>query len=274
MKRLPTHNDDWSQTYEVIHETVKDWLGKTKMLAEPVERDGDVSFLPTSDESYNDETGDYTPPSTWNEKDRFSDLMEGCTGNTIATYVSGMGLGSETIGDVLHDRVRNCTEYLFLEINKIDEDEAFDFDFDPYEHNLSEMAQDVLVEMENLTLESVLSETKRQPSDLKKPANVKQEKRVIYKNIRQYHTDVEVLIADAQAHKEWDDVKYLKDRLHEIETKMTADQFELLTADYDDAGFSPKTATQMHKELYDKVMEQEKNGVDYPDYTEELEDKK
>jgi len=157
MKRLPQPDDDWSQTYEVIQKTVNDWLGETKMLAEPVERDGDVSLLPTSDESYNDETGEFTPPSTWNEKDTFSDLMEGCTGNTIATYVSGMGLRSETIGDVLQERVLHCIEHLFLKINSIDDDEAFNFDFDPYEQNLREMAQDLLDEMNNLTLKSVIS---------------------------------------------------------------------------------------------------------------------
>ena len=49
MERLPTPNDDWSQVDGVIHALVNDWMGETKMLAEPVRRDGDVSLMPKSD---------------------------------------------------------------------------------------------------------------------------------------------------------------------------------------------------------------------------------
>ncbi len=161
MERLPTPDDNWSQVYDVIYEVINEWLGQTKMLAEPVHGDGDISLLPTSDETYNHETGEYQEPSKWSEEDKFWELMDGCTGNTIATYISGMGLRSEKIGDVLQDRVQNSIENLFLEINSIDDSKAIEFDFDPYSDDLREIAHDMLDGMENYTLKTVLSETKQ-----------------------------------------------------------------------------------------------------------------
>ena len=92
------------------------------------------------------------------------------------------------------------------------------------------------------------------------------DKRVVYKNIRKHYEELEMCLADAKAHEEWNDVAELKDRLREIETKMTADQFQLHTVDFYDVGYSPDTAKQKHKELYARVMEQEKNGVEYPSF--------
>ena len=86
--------------------------------------------------------------------------MDGCTGNTIATYISGMGLRSEKIGDVLQDRVQDAIEDLFLEVNSVDASERFDFDFEPYHDDLRDMAYDVLDDMSNHTLKSVINETK------------------------------------------------------------------------------------------------------------------
>ena len=160
MERLPTPKDDWSQVYTVIHTLVNDWLGKTKMLAEPVRRDGDVSLMPRSDEKYDERTGDYKKPSTWCDQDLLSDLMDGSTGNTIATYISGMGLRSEKIGDVLQDKVQDAIEDLFLEVNSVDASERSNFDFELYHDDLREMAYDVLDDMKNYTLESVINETK------------------------------------------------------------------------------------------------------------------
>ena len=160
MERVPTANDDWSQVDGVIHALVSDWLGEIKMLAEPVRRDGDVSLMPKSDEKYDHETGEYEQPSTWCDQDLLSDLMDGCTGNTIATYISGMGLRSEKIGDVLQDKVQDAIEDLFLEVNSVDASERFDFDFEPYHDDLRDMAYDVLDDMRNHTLESVINETK------------------------------------------------------------------------------------------------------------------
>ena len=160
MERVPTANDDWSQVDGVIHALVSDWLGEIKMLAEPVRRDGDVSLMPTSDEKYDEETGEYEQPSTWCGQDLLSDLMDGCTGNTIATYISGMGLRSEKIGDVLQDKVQDAIEDLFLEVNSVDASERFDFDFEPYHDDLRDMAYDVLDNMSNHTLKSVINETK------------------------------------------------------------------------------------------------------------------
>lgn len=156
--KLPTVNDDWSQVNGVIHALVNDWLGKPKMLAEPVRRDGDVSLMPVSDEKFDEETGEYKEPSTWSADDKFWELMDGCTGNTIATYISGMGLRSEKIGDVLQDKVQDSIEDLFMDINSIDA--SMPRDFEPYGDDLREMAYDMLDDMRNYTLKSVLKEMK------------------------------------------------------------------------------------------------------------------
>ncbi len=160
--RMPTPDDNWSKVYEVIHETVNDWIGETKISAEPVRRGGDVSLMPTSDEMYDPETGDYVEPSTWDENDTFGELIvDGYTGNTIATYTSGMGFRSEGIREVLQDKVQDSIENLFLEINSIDSSRAVDFDFEPYLDDLYEMTVDVLYELTDLTLKSVLSTSGR-----------------------------------------------------------------------------------------------------------------
>jgi len=89
------------------------------------------------------------------------------------------------------------------------------------------------------------------------------DKRVVYKNIRKHYEELEMCLADAKAHEEWNDVAELKERLREIETKMTADQFQLHTVDFD---CESKFSFKKHKELYARVMEQEKNGVEYPSF--------
>ena len=158
--KLPTVNDDWSQVNGVIHALVNDWLGKPKMLAEPVRRDGDVSLMPVSDEGFNEETGEYKEPSIWLEEDEFCELMDGCTGNTIATYISGMGLRSEKIGDVLQDKVQDAVTDLFLKLNSIKDEEDINLEYDSVSDDLREMAYDMLDDMRNYTLKSVLNEMK------------------------------------------------------------------------------------------------------------------
>jgi len=158
--RLPASGDDWSQVNSVIHACVSEWLGRPKLFTEIVQRDGDASLLPTSDEHYNHETGEYKEPSTWSEEDEFWELMDGCTGNTIATYISGMGLCSEKIGDVLQDKVQDAITDLFLKLNSIKDEEDINLEYNSVSDDLREMAYDMLNDMSNYTLKSVLRETK------------------------------------------------------------------------------------------------------------------
>ena len=89
--KLPSADDDWSSVDAIISKCVLEHLGEQKVFGEFQQRDyHDCSEYPVTQEE-----------EVWTGDDLFIDLMEQCTGNTVATYLSGSGLRSERISETI-----------------------------------------------------------------------------------------------------------------------------------------------------------------------------
>jgi len=141
--KLPKLTDDWFCAKGEILKTVKYWLGREKLSGEWVKRDGDISRFPKEVDG-----------EIWSKADNFLELLDGCTGNTTATYVSGMGIRAEEILEELENTMKNCVENAFINLNP-------DLDFEdieghPAEQDLIDLSQEILPQYYNWTLGKIV----------------------------------------------------------------------------------------------------------------------
>tara|TARA_Y100000814_G_scaffold284112_1_gene250711 strand:- start:594 stop:1076 length:483 start_codon:yes stop_codon:yes gene_type:complete len=102
--KLPSADDDWSSVDAIISKCVLEHLGEQKVFGEFQQRDyHDCSEYPVTQEE-----------EIWTGDDLFIDLMEQCTGNTVATYLSGSGLRSERISEILFEQVDDAVRDIML----------------------------------------------------------------------------------------------------------------------------------------------------------------
>tara|TARA_R100000781_G_scaffold81081_1_gene49999 strand:- start:230 stop:715 length:486 start_codon:yes stop_codon:yes gene_type:complete len=149
--KLPSQDDDWSGVHRAIRETIEQF--PDKIIGKWVERDGDTSQYPEK----------VIPPEKWSNNTPFQEwLEEGCTGETSATHISGMGIVAETIGYVLGNRVYDAVSDMFCDLNDdlTEDGDEIDLEYHPVSDDLNEIAQTMVENMHEWTLGEVKEHVK------------------------------------------------------------------------------------------------------------------
>ena len=103
--KYPGMEADWSPAYRVITDCIKEHLGNNKRGTEWSRREGDLSEYPTYEEE------------SWSKDDTLEDLLISASGNTVATFVSGSGLRSESVYEYVENELDEAVFNIIIKAN-------------------------------------------------------------------------------------------------------------------------------------------------------------